>query len=95
MDIASIRNISHIFFMQLEYYYESPNLSQSLFLSFWSCDLQTFRQLRCIILFRSFLFRKTGGIPYEEIEVTELVDQLNKGYRLSKPDNTSDEMYVV
>ena len=61
-------------------------------LIFWSSNFQAAKMYNIIsVLFIS----QIGGIPYEDTEVTELVDQLNKGYRLSKPDNTSDEMYVV
>ena len=44
------------------------------------------------------MFLNLGGIPYQEckeLEVTELVNQIKKGYRLSKPDWTPDDRYVV
>ncbi|XP_028418079.1 angiopoietin-1 receptor-like, partial [Dendronephthya gigantea] len=36
-----------------------------------------------------------GCVPYLEFEVTDLVRQINEGYRLLKPEDTSDETYEL
>jgi hypothetical protein len=43
-----------------------------------------------------FFFHDLGGIPYqgcEDLGVIELINQIKKGYRLSKPEGTSDERF--
>ena len=35
-----------------------------------------------------------GGVPYPTLTNTELYRELNSGYRMEKPDMSSDEVYV-
>lgn len=36
-----------------------------------------------------------GSTPYPSVQTNELLRLLNKGYRMEKPRNCSDEMYVA